>query len=369
MFHCLSTRMRRFGASLAGFILMVNLPTPARAAAAEPKVNNNLLLADPRPWCIGRFVIDRPSRSGLSVERYEFVGDKINITNDVRPGTFKHKVDARENELRNNKRTYSISYREMQERRLDSMIFETDIPWLETSSNPSENSRLFVYSEDDDASDLPFHGEGYVLAGSTMLAMKFILGSKAVQKVIQSEGDWYRNVSYRDDWTVPTERGFCINGALIGGPSRNSEEVTQAIVLQPGRTSALTIQMRNSLNADQQTSLLKTLPDLRQQLREQGYDHHVRIIRKGKRQLAGMDAEEALFSIKEGNVQLFRFYLLAPGNPDTTAQPHTAIQLNLGSAANSSATPEQATSPVDEAGAIQIWDTMLNSMRLRPGAM
>ncbi|HEX7683827.1 MAG TPA: T6SS immunity protein Tli4 family protein, partial [Trinickia sp.] len=31
--------------------------------------------------------------------------------------------------------------------------------------------------------------------------------------------------------------------------------------------------------------------------------------------------------------------------------------------------PEQATSPVDEAGALQVWDTLLNSLRLRPGAV
>jgi hypothetical protein len=32
-------------------------------------------------------------------------------------------------------------------------------------------------------------------------------------------------------------------------------------------------------------------------------------------------------------------------------------------------TAEQAASPVNEAQAIQAWDTLLNSMHLRPGAM
>jgi hypothetical protein len=31
--------------------------------------------------------------------------------------------------------------------------------------------------------------------------------------------------------------------------------------------------------------------------------------------------------------------------------------------------PDQATSPVDEAQALQAWDTLLNSLRLRPGAV
>jgi len=81
-----------------------------------------------------------------------------------------------------------------------------------------------------------------------------------------------------------------------------------------------------------------------------------------------MDAEEVLFELKEGDITSYRFYLLAPGDPSTLAKPHTAIQLLLG-ASSPDLAPDQATSPVDEAGALQTWDTLLNSLRLRPGAV
>jgi hypothetical protein len=336
-------------------------------SALEPAMINHSLLADSRPWCIGRFVIDRPALSELSSEEYEYTGDKISTTRDVTPGLFQYEVSTREDELRNKKRiTFLSSYKEMLAKGLNSMIVETNIPWLEQATSPTMTSRLLIYKENGDRRDISFDGEGYVLAGTNMLTMKFKVGSGAVQKVIHDESEWYRNVSYRDNWTVPPERGFCINGALIGGPSRNSEVAKQTIVLQPGRPSAFVIRMRDAVDGDQQGSLLKTLPDLRGKLRAQG---NVHVLREGKRQLAGMDAEEVLFSITEGGVRLFRFYLLAPGNPDTVAQPHTDIQLILGATNDSTLTPEQASSPVDEAGAIQIWDTLLNSMRLRPGAM
>ena len=254
------------------------------------------------------------------------------------------------------------------------MLLETDIPWLEKAVSPTSNSRLLFFKTNVDHPDLPFDEEGYVLAGTTMLTMKSILNPDDIEKSIQLTTDEYRYITYRDDWTVPTERGFCISGGLIGGPSRNSEELTQSIILLPGRSSLFVINMRDAVDVDQQSSLLKTLPDLRKDLREQGYDHGVHILRAGKRQVAGMDAEEVLFSIKEGDVQVFRFYLLAAGNPDTTAQPHTDIQLMLGDALSdgdkqNGVTPEQAASPVNEAQAIQAWDKLLNSMHLRPGAM
>jgi hypothetical protein len=332
-------------------------------------MNRNPLLGDPRPWCIGRFVIDRPAKSELVTEGYEYTGDKIHTTTDVSHGTFQHKVETRENELRAKKRTISLPLTAQMMKNGDTGIKEIDTPWLEQAVSPSSTSRLLIYKQYGDTPDLPFNGEGYVLAGSNMLTMNFMLGSRSVQKVIHDESAWYQTVSYRDIWTVPTERGFCINGALIGGPSRNSEEAKQTIVLRPHRPSAFVINMRDAVDGDPQSSLLKTLPDLRNELRGQGHSNNVHILREGRRRIADMDADEVLFSVKEAGVQLFRFYLLAPGSPETVAQPHTDIQLILGATNDSTLTPEQASSPVDEAGAIEIWDTLLNSMRLRPGAL
>jgi hypothetical protein len=202
-----------------------------------------------------------------------------------------------------------------------------------------------------------------------MLTMTSDLRPSDIDRTIQRSTDVLRNVTYRDNWTVPTERGFCINGALMGGPSRNSEGVEQYFLLQPGRPSLFSIKMREAVDLDLKYSLLKGLPDLRKQLKDQGYSQYAHILREGKRKIAGMDAEEVLLSIKDGHFQAFRFYLTAPGTPGSTAQPHTDIRLSLGAEPRDGLPPDQATSPVDEAGAIQVWDTLLNSMRLRPGAM
>ncbi|MGT2491031.1 T6SS immunity protein Tli4 family protein [Cupriavidus basilensis] len=55
------------------------------------------------------------------------------------------------------------------------------------------------------------------------------------------------------------------------------------------------------------------------------------------------------------------------------AQPRE-IQLMLGDALTDAdkdegVKPEEVSSLVDEAGAIQAWDALLNSIRLRPGAI
>lgn len=364
-------RSRALRAALV--LLMFGLPACGQMHPPEPVMMNNPLLADPRPWCIGRLVIERPARSKLSFEEYEYWGDKIEVTHNVSAGTFQHKVKVREEELRKNKRTILIPYHESVARGLNNGVVETDAAWLEQAVSPTPFSRLLIYKEFGHA-DASLRTEGYILAGTTMLTMKAAVGYDGVQKFIELTNDEYRNITQRDNWTVPTERGFCIDGALIGGPSRNSEGATQFIVLEAGQASWFMVKMRDAVNADLQSSLLRSLPNLRRELHTQGYNGSVRVLRKGKRQVAGMDAEEVLFSVKEGDIQLFRFYLLAPGNPDSTAQPHTEIELSLGEVLTdadkrSGMKPEELSSLLDDAGAIQVWDTLLNSMRLRPGAM
>ncbi|WP_217352301.1 T6SS immunity protein Tli4 family protein [Paraburkholderia bonniea] len=355
------------------FFLMCSLSACVWAGPLEPVMTNNPLLADPRPWCIGRLVIDRTVHGELSYEKYEYWGDKIEITHGVSAGAFQHKVSMRENELRTKKRTILISYKESVKRGLPNGIVETDVPWLEQSTSPTHNSRLLIFKEDSGRPDALLTQEVYVLAGSTMLVMTHLLRHSDIQRSIQLSTDVYPYITHRDNWSIPTERGFCIDGALIGGPSRNSELAEQTIVLQPGRPSAFVIKTRSALDIDQQASLLKSLPELRRTLREQGYGS-VQILREGKRQVAGMEVEEVLFSIKEGAIQLFRFYLLMPGVYHSTLQPHTEIQLMLGDALtdadkSSGVKPDEVSSPVDEAGALEVWDTLLNSLRVRPGAL
>jgi Tle cognate immunity protein 4 N-terminal domain/Tle cognate immunity protein 4 C-terminal domain len=374
MTHHRPQRTYCFSALIASFLLATCPPANAKTNPVEAVVNNNYVLADSRPWCIGRFVFDRPARSEVGYEKYEFWGDKIDITHNVTSGTFRHKVDARENELRGKKRTVFLPLTDEMMINGDNGLRETNASWLEEVLSPTPGSRLFIYKEFGNRADAAFHSEGYVLAGTTMLTTKSLVRYDGIQKFVRLTTNEYQNITYRDNWSVPTERGFCINGALIGGPSRNSEVAEQTISLLPGKPTFLVIKMRDAVDADQQFSLLKTLPDLRQGLQERGYSHNVCILRKGKRQLGSMNAEEVLFSIKDGKTQVFQFYLQAPGNPDTTAQPHTEIQLMLGAELSdadkdSGMKPEDMSSPVDEAGAIQAWDTLLNSMRLRPGAM
>ncbi|NYH16859.1 T6SS immunity protein Tli4 family protein [Paraburkholderia bryophila] len=318
---------------------------------------NNSLLSKVRPWCIGRLVFDRPVSSEISNESYVYRGDKLETVHNASLETYRAKVEAREKELRTQKRIDPGNRNK-----------ETSHPWLEKAFSPVQNSRVFIFNDAvAKAVQLPFDTEGYFFADHTLFHTTGGIGASGLDDSENIYNDTYRRFKARDNWNVPAESGFCIDGGIVTGSNTHTEEVSQSFALMPPRPALLLIKMRDSMDDDQGRPLTKNLSELRAKLDRMPGSYH--ILRKGKRQVAGMDAEEVLFALKDGAVTVYRFYLLAPGNPATPAQPHTSIELLLGTSPRDDFPPDQATSPLDEAGALQLWDTLLNSLRVRPGAI
>jgi len=323
----------------------------------EPPMTN-LLLFKSRSWCIGRFLFDRPIASEISSQRYKFRGETLETEYNASLATYEARVDARERDLR-------------KRRRIDpgDKNREMSHPWLEKSFSPMRDSRVFVWKRlETKGISFSFESDSHIYDSGTLFNTTGQIGSSAIDQSEAIYSDIVRRIKARDNWTVPTEAGFCFDGGIMSGSSTYTEEVSQSFMLMPGRPAQLVIQMRTSTEPDQKETLTKTLPELRAQLNR--LPGHYRILREGKRTIAGMNAEEVLFELKEGDITSYQFYLLAPGDPSTLAKPHTSIQLLLGTTSfNPNLTPDLATSPVDEAGALQVWDTLLNSLRLRPGAV
>lgn len=60
----------------------------------------NPLLSKSRPWCIGRFVFDRPVASEITNQQYEFWGDTLETQHNVSSATYQAKVDTLEREFK-----------------------------------------------------------------------------------------------------------------------------------------------------------------------------------------------------------------------------------------------------------------------------
>lgn len=316
------------------------------------------VMTNARPWCIGRFTFDRPQDSTVFDDNmvFKYMGYSISTQKPVTSDAFRQRVDSREHELRAALR-----------RDMSNMPAYTKHSWLQQKVQPSATSTLFIYRDADSSSlGFSYDVEGYALSDNVLFVLKNSFGSDYDQQPVQIGSEILANIKPRGDWDIPSGGGFCFNGGVIGGRPYESFEARQTVMLVQGRPSLFVVDMRDSVDEDQKTSLLKDLPVMEAQMKATSSGSgDFRVLRKGRRNLAGNPAEEVLFSIHENGVQKYAFYLLAPGVDGDISKPHTALQLAFGADPDAENPAATMTSPVDEQQAVSVWDALLNSFHYR----
>jgi len=346
----------RLSQLLAPFFISVVV---ASAHAAD-KESNMTITSNMRPWCFGHFMLDRPEHSEVSAQHFAYDGYSIETVRNVSNAMFASRVAAREQELRAKTRDDPTR---------SGAAFHTNVPWLERIDAIAPNARSLSFAGiQAEGNDAMFNVEAYVHDQTTLYILKTKAERQYVNnKLVSRDGGLFTSIRYRDNWTVPTEKGFCFDGGLIGGNQRTSEDVVQTFALDPDKAAMLNVTIREALDADARTSL--STGELRSKLDRAGVGASVTILRESKRQIAGMEAQEVLLSIGEGSTHLYRFYLLAPGKPGSIASPHMAVEMALGDVSSGGKLTAQNASPLDPASAMAAWDKLVGTIRLRPGAL
>lgn len=100
-------------------------------AFAEELTVTNPVLSNLRPWCVGRFVFDRPAASVITNERYEFQGEKLETQYNVTRAIYQAKVDGLEREYRTKRRFDPANPND-----------SAGPAWLEKTLSPTSTSRV-----------------------------------------------------------------------------------------------------------------------------------------------------------------------------------------------------------------------------------
>ncbi|MCB4346087.1 hypothetical protein LA345_19475 [Burkholderia vietnamiensis] len=108
----------------------------------------NPLLSKLRPWCVGRFVFDRPVASRIYNQSYEFRGERIDVKHNSSAAEYDSKVRLLSSRLNGLQRVNPGTG------------IKVNHSWLETELRPRENSAVFVYQEYYSKSGLDFKTEG-----------------------------------------------------------------------------------------------------------------------------------------------------------------------------------------------------------------
>jgi hypothetical protein len=331
---------------------LASCSAPASSHQASPVV----WMETSRPFCIGRFALKLPGSMQSRGQKYTYNGDELVTSPGTSLSRFHDVVERRERKL-------------LQDKRIDNSggaRKQTEIPWLEKALQPHPDARLFAFrGSNNEGFRLGYETEGYVWNAGTMFLLKSNAAEGMVDAVFADDADKMQRIKARDNGVVPTEAGYCFDGGLITGGTKFHELAT-AYFERPSTPGCAIfgIEMRPNLPSDDK--LLDRVPKLMQMMGNLA--SNTRTLRRGDRPLAGLDGQEMLTKISADGVTAYYFIWEAKGEPKSVTHPNTHIELRLGGELNTK-TEQRDSSTLSEQEALGLWDDILNSFHLRPGAV
>lgn len=162
-------------------------------------------------------------------------------------------------------------------------------------------------------------------------------------------------------------KGTCFGHLVIQG-DQDGEWFHVAFRSRSMPDVALSVYMNSTLQEFDKGLLARDANGTRE-MRAAGIDDSAaKALRKGKTEIAGRPAEQVLYSILQGeshDKKALLFTAETAASPSTLAAPNASISLYTGGQLNG----EYVDSSLTDEAAMQLWDTILRSVRPRPGAL
>lgn len=315
-------RLRRRICSLALAALLISTQTAdavAQVGQATAPVQTN---------CIGRFLIDAPLVPAMQ-SAYIHAGKHITTRQLASRADFQQVLATREAALRDGRhRAGGAMWVGSTYLDADAVV---ETSWLSDSSLAGQLQELYVFD--------PLHHVMFLISAQTDAARR--------PAAIENLRALRPRIHYRDPAALPAGPGFCVDSGFIDGARINTEELTVALQV-PGHAEArLSVMSRVVGRAD--VGLLQ---------RAAALPSDTRPLRVGRRNVNGLEGEELLVRSGDRDGGGYRFLWEFQGEAESLQRPFLALQLST-EAAQAFATDEEA---------LQVWDQLLGSLRLRQGA-
>jgi hypothetical protein len=181
---------------------------------------------------------------------------------------------------------------------------------------------------------------------------------KEKEKYIQFVNKMFGAIRPLEPDEIPKEHGFCFEHSILRDKPRPqiSERVIATGIWGDHPDVPITFaSLTNNEHLD---------PPLLQRLKQSGHSSGTKVLRSGFRSMAsGEVGEEHLIRVRDRNgVRRHLFIWEAQGRPDYQYE-HPQLRLDM-STGNGRQGPEDSS--LTDEDALKVWDTMVNSIRLRP---
>ena len=297
--------------------------------------------------CFGRFLIDLPPDARLGVG-YRIWGEKIE-RESLDAESIKSRLDTREQELKG------------QEHRTQGNMFVRRTGFDGASAG-------IVYWSSAHSMEM-MHSEAYLAVSNSPDSPVFSYGGGVAPEKLESaiafDESLSRKIRSRGRNEIPVEPGFCLDGGYIAGSEYMSEGFRAGITLldHPG----MHMTFRSSTGAAETGLLDRVGGFFRTEVL--GTVVGMKTLRKGRRSAGSIAGEEYLVAGGDRQQRVYAFRWELQGRDDSLAEPNLSLEMGvLERDPDDDGNPPPPAFESDEQ-ALQLWDTILESIRLRPGAV
>ena len=299
--------------------------------------------ADWTTHCFGRHLVDLPPNARIDQPIFKMFKEQIKLTKIRSAAELEDVVAAREAELKSQKHDTAGSMfigRELGEKRAITLKL-----WSTSNSKDIVRIETFFISNN------PFHCYSYNSLGEL----------ERLKIGLSIRNDISAALTSRDPRTIPTTLGFCIEQGFIAINELNTESFDVSIGL-PGRKD-VSFGISTYVQGKVDESLLERTSGLMGSVI--GIATGTSTLRRGKHPVGPIDAEEILVAGTEHGKRLYAFEWEAPGKARSIAEPHMSASLGVLEGQYKT----NAESFKDDDEALALWDAVIDSIRLRPGAV
>ena len=297
--------------------------------------------------CVGRFLIDAPKGADISQGNYGFQIAEIKpIQESAQPVEDRLRRLDRELAARvAAQATWKSGYG----KQLDPA----------QAFGPRPDVRSVWYGKPDSDSKHSNQMDGFVVRpGGTYVFETSAYDQTHVKEFNDFLTEIAPTLSVRENSSIPTVAGYCMNGGFIAMNPKRGESTGWGWDL-PGRpdvsfgfgTTTNDDKVRMG-QLDQEGATLKDMGNLVKDMKT---------IRKRRFDLNGVAAQE--WSVEFTDVPQYEFSVEIPGAPNDNARPFIRMSMRVGDA------QKKIKPSLSKGEAIALWDAVIQSLRLRPGAV
>ncbi|WP_354686990.1 T6SS immunity protein Tli4 family protein [Cupriavidus necator] len=297
--------------------------------------------------CFGRYLVDLPPQATARAS-YKIWGDDISYLPGKNPDTLTAEINKREAELK-----------AVRHRKLDDSMFVRRLVHQDGSS--SLVSWKAPYSQE------LMWMDSYLVAKSPWRAFHYAgnVSPEKQESAIALADSLANNIRSRADNEIPTDPGFCIDKGFIAGSDYRSESVQVGITL-PQHPNAF-ISFDASTGAEEDRLLERVDKFLATAVASPVVG--LKVLRKRQRNVGTIPAEEYATAATGKGQRVYVFAWESQGKNKSLSEQNVSAGLRvLEQPVVSEHTPYRPAFQSDDE-ALQLWDAIIESIRLRPGAV